>query len=147
MWWAGVVLSGLLVTAGCAASDRPDEATIANLFKQWDAALATGDAAKVADRYAPEAVLVPTRSNQVRTGRAGIVDYFQHFLADKPRGTVTKSVIRVLDDDTAVDSGTYRFTFTQDGQPKQIDARYTYVYELRDGKWLIVNHHSSAMPE
>jgi uncharacterized protein (TIGR02246 family) len=55
--------------------------------------------------------------------------------------------IDVLDADTAINTGVYRFTLTKDGKQQQVRARYTYVYELRDGKWLIVNHHSSAMPE
>lgn len=139
---AGLTLVAALATSGCDGS--PDKQTIAGLFTQWDAALATGDPNRVADRYAPDAVLVPTRSSQVRTDRAGIVDYFTHFLENKPRGAITKSVITVLDEGTAVDTGTYRFTF-DNGEP--VDARYTYVYELREGKWLIVNHHSSAMPQ
>jgi hypothetical protein len=41
-----------------------------------DSALAILDPEKVADRYAPDAVLLPIVSNEVRTYRAGIVDYF-----------------------------------------------------------------------
>lgn len=127
--------------------DGPSAMTIANLFTQWNAALATDDPQKVADRYATDAVLLPTVSNKVRTDRAGIVDYFTHFLANKPQGKIEKSYIDVLGPDTAIDTGVYVFTLTQDGEQRQVEARYTFVYELRAGKWLIVNHHSSAMPE
>jgi len=75
-------------------------------------------------------------SNQVRTDRAGIVDYFAHFLPNKPRGRIVRSMVSVLDADTAIDTGTYRFTLVKDGKQQQIDARYTFVYEQRDGRWL-----------
>ncbi|MGP4000739.1 SgcJ/EcaC family oxidoreductase [Streptomyces sp. 8N706] len=117
-------------------------------FDLWQAALATGDPERVADRYAPDAVLVPTMSNRIRTDRDGIVDYFKHFLAQKPEARITRSVVRVLDENSAVDTGTYRFTLTdENGSERTVDARYTFVYEKKAGNWLMINHHSSAMPE
>ncbi|MBP2326021.1 uncharacterized protein (TIGR02246 family) [Kibdelosporangium banguiense] len=149
-----------LVVAGCSTGEAqpaaqpsstpqvvPTAQDIARQFDIWNTALATGDPNKVADLYAPDAVLLPTVSNKVRTDRAGIVDYFEHFLASKPSGVIEQEVINVLDPDTAINTGVYRFTLTQNGVQQQVEARYTYVYELRDGKWLIINHHSSAMPE
>lgn len=130
-----------------AADAKPSDDQIKALFADWNAALATGDPEKVADRYAPNAVLLPTVSNQVRSTRAEIVDYFVKFLQSKPSGTILDSHIAVLNADDAIDAGTYRFALTQDGKPTTVDARYTFVYEKIDGKWLIVNHHSSAMPE
>jgi len=146
--------AALLVT-GCASNAaeapktdaKPAPAQIQALFADWNTALATGDAQKVADRYAPNAVLLPTVSNQVRSTRAEIVDYFEHFLQNKPSGTILDSHVAVLNADDAIDAGTYRFALTKDGKPTTVDARYTFVYEKVDGKWLIVNHHSSAMPE
>jgi uncharacterized protein (TIGR02246 family) len=129
------------------ADVKPAPAQIQALFADWNAALATGDPQKVADRYAPNAVLLPTVSNKVRSTRAEIVDYFEHFLQNKPSGTILDSHVAVLNADDAIDAGTYRFALTQDGKPTTVDARYTFVYEKIDGKWLIVNHHSSAMPE
>jgi uncharacterized protein (TIGR02246 family) len=125
----------------------PTEQQIKDLFKGWDEALATGDATKVADRYAPDAVLLPTVSDEVRKTRAGIIDYFEHFLAKKPRGTIKDSTVKIIGDKVAIDTGVYEFTVTTDGVTEKVPARYTFVYELRDGKWLIVNHHSSKMPE
>ncbi|MGW6444171.1 SgcJ/EcaC family oxidoreductase [Lentzea sp. NPDC055074] len=129
------------------ADSRPTTEQIKALFADWNASLATGDAQKVADRYAPNAVLLPTVSNQVRSTRAEIVDYFEHFLQARPSGTILDSHVAVLDADDAIDAGTYRFALTREGRPATVDARYTFVYEKIDGKWLIVNHHSSAMPE
>ncbi|CAG2094042.1 SgcJ/EcaC family oxidoreductase [Xanthomonas euroxanthea] len=121
---------------------------VAALFDTWNAALATGNPHKVADLYAPDGVLLPTVSNEVRASRAQIEKYFAMFLTKKPQGVVNYRTVRVLDDDSAVDAGVYTFTLTdKDGKKSKVQARYTFVYEKRDDKWLIINHHSSAMPE
>ncbi|MFF8842017.1 SgcJ/EcaC family oxidoreductase [Streptomyces sp. NPDC015127] len=121
---------------------------IAALFDQWNAALRTGDPRKVADRYASDAVLLPTASPVIRTDRAQIVDYFEHFLLKKPEGEKIRSVVSVLDRDSAIDAGVYAFHLTDSktGEKSTVEARYTYAYEKRGGKWLIVNHHSSVLP-
>jgi uncharacterized protein (TIGR02246 family) len=125
----------------------PSKKEIAKQFDIWNAALATGDPNKVADLYARDAVLLPTVSNNVRTDRAEIVDYFQHFLQSKPVGAIDEEVIKIVDRDTAINTGVYHFNLTKDGKRQRVNARYTYVYEFMNGKWLILNHHSSAMPE
>jgi uncharacterized protein (TIGR02246 family) len=138
------------------ASAWPDEATgvgrptkqqIAALFDTWNATLATGNPEKVADLYAPDAVLLPTLSPQIRTTRAGIVDYFTHFLPSKPHAVITREIITVLDPNDAINTGLYTFTLTQNGVRQQVHARYTFVYQRINGAWLIVNHHSSLVPE
>ncbi|MGW4652405.1 SgcJ/EcaC family oxidoreductase [Kitasatospora sp. NPDC004289] len=144
---AGTVTAGV-AQAGDDKRGRVTEREIAALFDQWNAALQTGDPAKVADRYAKDAVLLPTASPQIRTNRAEITDYFEHFLQKKPRGEKIRSVINVLDKDSALDAGVYRFHLTdpKTGVTKPVEARYSYEYEKRGGKWLIVNHHSSVLP-
>ncbi|MFB7614657.1 SgcJ/EcaC family oxidoreductase [Kitasatospora sp. NPDC056181] len=144
-------------TAGVGVAQAGDEQSrrgkvtereIAGLFDQWNAALQTGDPEKVADRYAQDAVLLPTASPKIRTNHAEIADYFEHFLQKKPRGEKIRSVINILDANSAVDAGLYRFHLTDPatGATKAVEARYTYEYEKRGGKWLIVNHHSSVLP-
>lgn len=141
--------TGAAATSNTAASAvdiaQPNTKEIESLFGDWNNALATGDPQKVADLYAPDAVLLPTLSNNVRSDRAEIVDYFVDFLAKKPSGEILERHVKVLGPNSAIDAGTYRFTLAKDGS--KVDARYTYAYERVDGKWLIVNHHSSAMPE
>ncbi|MFC9786156.1 SgcJ/EcaC family oxidoreductase [Rhodococcus sp. NPDC127528] len=146
---AAIALAG---TAAC--SDPSDEDLnlpttdeISALFTEWNDALATGNPETVAALYAPDAVLIPTVSNVVRTDHAGIVDYFTGFLPSKPSAVIEQSFIDILDSDNAIDTGTYRFTLHKDGAPETVDARYTFVYQKQDDQWLIVNHHSSEMPE
>jgi hypothetical protein len=61
---------------------------IAALFDRWNASLATHDADKVVANYAPDAVLLPTLSNQPRTNSTEIKDYFLHFVERNPQGTI-----------------------------------------------------------
>ena len=120
-----------------------DEKAVAGLFDRWNASLKTLDPAKVTANYAPDGVLLPTVSNQPRATPAEINDYFVKFLKNQPQGVIDKRFIKI-GCNVAQDVGTYTFTF-KDGS--KVSARYTYVYQFRDGQWLISNHHSSAMPE
>ena len=82
-------------TAGPEHAAKPTKKQIAGLFDTWNTALQTGDSDKVADLYAKDAVLLPTVSNEVRTDRAEIVDYFDHFLPNKPVGTKIETIVNV----------------------------------------------------
>lgn len=150
---AAIAVVGGLFAAGSAGASplkkEPSEQEISALFDGWNNALQTGDPQTVADLYADDSVLLPTLSNEVRADRASRVDYFEHFLQNRPFGTKIESHINVLDEDSALDAGLYRFDLTDQktGEKSSVVARYTYEYEKRGGKWLIVNHHSSLLPE
>ncbi|SDO54549.1 conserved hypothetical protein [Streptomyces sp. cf386] len=146
----GTVAAGAAVAGpSWGESKQPTKKQVLGLFDQWNAALQTGDSKKVADLYAKDAVLLPTVSNNVRSDRAEIVDYFDHFLQNKPVGTKIESHVNILDSNSVIDAGTYEFKLTdpKTGEKSTVKARYTYAYEKRSGEWLIVNHHSSKMPE
>lgn len=116
---------------------------IASLFEEWNTALQTGEPKNVTALYESNAILLPTISNQVRHNHEEIEDYFIHFLAKGPKGVINESNIRTFGD-TAINSGIYTFTFS-DGN--SVQARFTYVYRWNGQRWLIVEHHSSALPE
>ncbi|MDQ0600150.1 uncharacterized protein (TIGR02246 family) [Streptomyces canus] len=158
---AAIVTAGALVAVGTLAAGvgvagpdkhsakKPTQAEIAAQFDGWNKALQTGDAQRVADRYADDAVLLPTVSNKVRSDRTSRVDYFEHFLLNKPVGKKIETHINILDNNSALDAGVYEFTLTDPdtGAKRVVEARYTFEYEKRNGEWKIVTHHSSAMPE
>lgn len=121
-----------------------NEENVIALFNDWNDALATGDPDVVTQMYADNAVLLPTISNKIRHNHPEIRDYFAAFLAKKPQGVITESNARVLSDTLATNAGIYVFTF---GDGAQVTARFNYIYELNDGAWKIIQHHSSAMPE
>lgn len=125
---------------------RPEQ-KIEFLFDAWNQALQSGDPEQVASLYAPDAVLLPTVSNQVRRNRQEIKDYFQMFLTRRPKGRIDWSNIRIFDD-IAINSGIYTFELSPPGEaPISVQARYTFVYHWSGERWLIIEHHSSVMPE
>ena len=115
---------------------------IAALFEEWNTALQTGEPKNVTALYESNAILLPTISNQVRHNHEEIEDYFIHFLAKGPKGVINESNIRTFGN-IAINSGIYTFTFN-DGN--SVQARFTYVYRWNGQRWLIMEHHSSALP-
>ncbi len=119
------------------------ENNIISLFDEWNNALLSGNPKSVVALYDSDAILLPTVSNNVRHNHEEIEDYFVNFVAKGPQGKINETNIRIFDD-IAINSGVYTFTF-KDGVVVQ--ARFTFVYKYIDERWMIIEHHSSAMPE
>ena len=135
-------LSGTAIAAP-ATCHKAEKQDIESLFDRWNSSLQTGDAHKVAANYLSDSVLLPTVSNKVRLTEAERVDYFEHFLEKKPQGKIDSRTIHI-DCNTAMDNGTYTFTFSD---KTKVSARYSFTYRWDGKAWLISSHHSSAMPE
>jgi len=116
---------------------------ITSLFDEWNNALQTGKPKNVAALYETTAILLPTVSNKVRHNHEEIEEYFVNFLAKGPKGKIDETNVRTFGE-IAINSGTYTFSF-KDGS--SVSARYTFVYRWNGMRWLIVEHHSSQMPE
>jgi uncharacterized protein (TIGR02246 family) len=145
---SSIAAVGLIAVASQAEArteqcQQTNESEIAALFDGWNAALATGQPARVVERYAENSILLPTVSNTPRLTPAARLDYFEMFLKGKPQGVIDSRHIQIACN-TAIDAGIYTFQFA-DG--KKVQARFTYTYGWNGECWLITSHHSSAMPE
>lgn len=118
------------------------EQDIAHLFERWNASLKSGVPAEVVANYAERSVLLPTLSDTPRLTPEAKADYFEHFLARQPSGTIDQRHIE-LGCNSAVDSGRYSFRF---GDGSIAQARFTFTYAWNGKEWLITSHHSSLLP-
>jgi uncharacterized protein (TIGR02246 family) len=144
---AGVLLSlGLIAAAPAAMAEPMDE--VAEATRQWETTFATNDPDRMLALYRDDAVLWGTLSPTVRDEPAELRAYFEAAFKALPEATVAfgEQLIRVYGDDAAINTGYYTFSYVKDGETKAIPARYSFTY-IRDGEdWLIVDHHSSAVP-
>src|SRR6516162_8004402 len=143
---AGFVLSSVLMPLGPFAWAGPKE-DVAAATSKWAQALGEDDPEKVLPLYADDAVLWGTLSPTVRADRAALRDYFVTAFKVLPSLKVSfgDQLIRVYNG-TAVNTGYYTFSYVKDGETKSLPARYSFTYVKRGEAWLIVDHHSSAMP-
>jgi hypothetical protein len=97
--------------------------------------------------YATDGVLWGTLSPTVRADRAALRDYFVTAFKVLPGLKVTfgEQLIRVYGN-TAVYTGDYTFSYSKDGETKMLPARYSFTFVKEAENWMIVDHHSSAMP-
>ncbi len=113
-------------------------------FEAWNTAIQTQDSEQVLALYHPDAILVPTLSNTICSTRDTIKDYFEHFLTKKPSAEITESHERFLaNHNLAINSGLYTFTL---GDGSVLHARFSYIYQIENDNWLILEHHSSQLP-
>ncbi len=138
-------LAALLAMAGPVWAGPVEEITAATAL--WATIFADDNPDRILALYAPDAVLWGTLSPTVRQGPAALREYFVAAFKVLPGHRVSfgEQLIRVYGN-TAVNTGYYTFSFVKDGEAKTIPARYSFVYVKGDRGWLIVDHHSSAMP-
>jgi uncharacterized protein (TIGR02246 family) len=142
----GLGLGIALLLFAPAASAGPKE-DVAAATSTWARALGEDDPDKVLPLYSDDAVLWGTLSPTVRADRAALRDYFVTAFKVLPALKVTfgDQLIRVYGG-TAVNTGYYTFSYVKDGDTKSLPARYSFTFVKSGEQWLIVDHHSSAMP-
>jgi len=129
---------------GAIASEKQE---VESAFKSWQQSLSSGKAENVVNLYEKDAILLATLAEKPITDQKTRTEYFEKLTA-KPKMAVkvTEEHLKVLDEDNAIISGLYTFSFEQDGKTVEIPARYSFVYEKENGKWMILEHHSSKVP-
>jgi len=143
---AGFTLAFVLLSLAPTASAEPKD-DVAAAASAWARALGEDDPDKVLPLYSNDAVLWGTLSPTVRADQAALRDYFVTAFKVLPGLKVTfgDQLIRVYGG-TAVNTGYYTFSYVQNGESKTLPARYSFTYVKNGDRWLIVDHHSSAMP-
>src|SRR4029434_8790420 len=127
------------------AADAKDG--VGDAHMKWAQTLGQNDPDKVVRLYATDGVLWGTLSPTLRADRAALRDYFVTAFKILPSLKVTfgEQLIRVYGN-TAVNTGYYTFSYSKDGETKTLPARYSFTFVKEGEKWMIVDHHSSAMP-
>ena len=148
-----VLLVLVTVLSACAATTGDHNVAkeqVAAATRAWIDAMGSHDQERVLALYDPEAVLWGTTSPTIRDNPSSIREYF-NFLRTAPpyyKGVLGEQRIRVYGD-VAINTGTYTFVgpaVDAAGKPISRPGRFSFVYRNRDGSWLIVDHHSSAVP-
>jgi uncharacterized protein (TIGR02246 family) len=142
-------LISAVLLSGCQTLQSP-EATRGEIMaatQAWINGMTRHDIEGVLALYDPEAVLWGTRSPTLRDTPARVREYFNILRTVPPsyKAVLGEQRIRVYGD-TAINTGTYTFSEVRDGKEIVRPARFSFVYRKRDGRWLIVDHHSSAVP-
>ncbi|QQX89770.1 SgcJ/EcaC family oxidoreductase (plasmid) [Cupriavidus necator] len=141
------------VLSACATTTTDDNVAkeqVAAATRAWIDAISSHNQEHVLALYDPEAVLWGTTSPTIRDNPESVREYF-NFLRTAPpyyKGILGEQRIRVHDD-MAINTGTYTFVgpaVDAAGKPVSRPARFSFVYRYRNGRWLIVDHHSSAVP-
>jgi uncharacterized protein (TIGR02246 family) len=134
----------LVIPALVLAGPRED---VGAATQAWVDGMNSHNAERVVSLYDPEAVLWGTRSPALRDSPASVRDYFKvlQTVPSSYKVVVGEQRIRIYGD-IAINTGTYTFSEDRDGKAIIRPARFSFVYRNRDGRWLIVDHHSSAVP-
>jgi hypothetical protein len=139
----------LVILGACAslsAEGPPPKDQVAAATKAWQAAYDSRDPKNIVSMYDAEALLWGTTAKTIATEQAAVWEYFKG-AASRPNARVVigEQYIRIFGD-TAINSGYYTFTDLREGQLVSRPSRFTFVFHRHASKWLVVAHHSSAMP-
>jgi uncharacterized protein (TIGR02246 family) len=141
------LLTSLLILGSSSLTLAGPKEDVAAATEAWIAAMNSHDPERVVVLYDPEAVLWGTRSPTLRDNPATVREYFNILRTVPPsyKAVIGEQRIRVYGD-TAINSGLYTFSEDREGKSISRPARFSFVYRNRDGRWLIVDHHSSVVP-
>lgn len=124
-------------------SDVPE---VDSAIMEWKEAVEGSDAQAIVNLYDKKAIMISSFAQNPITSRNDLLGYYKKVIANPD--------VRIAIDEEhprrfgnmAVNSGKYTLSYTQEGEEIVVPARFSFVYQLRDKKWMIIDHHSSAVP-
>lgn len=139
-----LLLFSLLTTT--AFAEKQDHQAIKKAAASWAQAIASGNPDEIVKLYDKQALLYATFENFLNTPEQ-LRDYFVQLTKHKNlQVQFQNSDVRVFGD-AALNSGLYTFTYEENGKTMSVPGRFTFVYYKTPKGWLIIDHHSSIMPE
>ena len=122
------------------------EQAVMQASQTWANAIDSHNVQQITSLYDPQAYLYATFQDMI-DNQQGIYNYFKK-LVTHPNLKVDfiKEHVRLYGE-TAINSGLYDFSYDENGKHINIPARYTFVYAQSPNGWIIVEHHSSVLPE
>jgi uncharacterized protein (TIGR02246 family) len=133
-----------------AAKLKQDEDAVEAVATKWMALVTSGRSEAPKDLltlYTKDAVFIGPDSVHVRDQPEDIRSYLAYF-TKLPELAITgyQGSIR-LSGDSAIETGTYTFSYKAGEKRETIPARFSIHYRRIDGEWKIDSHHSSRLPE
>lgn len=133
----------LLISQAVLAQEAPD---VKEALKEWVAAVESGNVDNVLKLYDKDAIMYSTFGVKPMMNQSSRRSYFKKIVVNPDiKVEVTDSHPRRFGE-IALNSGLYTLSYTQEGAKVITHARFTFAYALKDGKWLIVDQHSSKVP-
>jgi hypothetical protein len=119
-----------------------------DVIDAWVGCVNGGDVEGVMALYHEAATLLPTFSDEQRVGLDGIRGYFDK--VGEHDGVVVGIHDETVDCREIGDGlysiiGAYPWKFTDDGEVSDIEARFTFVVNMKESR-PIMHHHSSLVP-
>jgi len=147
MNWIFAMFMSLLILGSPSLAPAGAKEDVAATTQAWIEAMTSHNAERVVALYDAEAVLWGTRSSTLRDTPATVRDYFKvlQTVPSSYKVVLGEQRIRIYGD-IALNTGTYTFSEDRNGKPIIRPARFSFVYRNRDGRWLIIDHHSSVVP-
>ncbi|HTP62655.1 MAG TPA: DUF4440 domain-containing protein [Burkholderiales bacterium] len=140
-------LVGALLLAGCQTSPSSSNEAAAEILaasRAWAEAFNACDVASITPLYHREAVMWGTTAQVIASTPEGVRQYFEKVCSApvKVRVEFGEPLVRTYGD-FALSSGSYSFIGPKGGR---FQARFSFAYRRVEGKWLIVDFHSSMQP-
>jgi hypothetical protein len=118
------------------------------IYNSWVDAMVCpkNDVHRVLDLYHQNAIVLPTFSPTICTNHDQLYNYFKNLIILPTLSITTHDFLSAECNNLIINSGIYTFQYLSQNRPVIIPARFSFVYKNYDGKWLIINHHSSMLP-
>ena len=150
LWLVGIMIAAFSSTA-IARESAPDVVKagvpeVGSALENWKEAVEGGDAEAIVRLYDKKAIMISTFVQNPITSNAALLGYYKKVVANPDvRVEIEEEHPRKFGN-MAVNTGRYVLSYTQEGEEVIVPARFSFTYQLQGKKWVIVDHHSSAMP-